>query len=344
MKFGVGLFSMQTHEKLNYTHKDLYKNTLEQVKIAEDYGFDSAWLSEHHFLEDGYCSSPLSMAAAMSAVTNTIRIGTGIMILPLHNPVRIAEDSATVDNISGGRFDLGLAIGYRKEEFDGFNIPIKERPSRIEEGIDIINKSWGNETFSFKGKRYEFENINVTPKPVQKPIPIYIGAFEEPAIRRAGKLGYPLMIGPGRTTPMIKDTINWYNESAAEAGHDTDKVEHILLRETYIAEDQKEAIEGGTEYIINMYKFYFTLGIKIVIRGEQVKSIDDPLFDHLAEGRFMIGTPEHCINEIQQYREETGINYIACRMVFPQAPHEAISKCIKLFGKEVIPHFKDLIA
>ena len=340
MKFGVGLFSMQTHKDLpGVTHRDLYKNTLENVKMAEDSGFYSAWLSEHHFLEDGYCSSPLTTAAAMAAVTNRIRIGTGIIILPLHNPVRIAEDAATVDNISDGRFDLGLAIGYRKEEFEGFNIPISERPSRIEEGIDIINKSWGNETFSYNGKRYQFEDINVTPKPVQKPLPIYIGAFEEPAIRRAGKLGYPLMIGPGRTTPMIKDTIKWFNESATEAGHNPDDIEHILLRETYLDEDHNKATEGGTEYIINMYKFYFTLGVKIVIRGEQVKSIDDPLFEHLAEDRFVIGTPEHCVDEIQKYRDETGINYIATRMVFPQAPNDAISGCIKLFGEKVIPEF-----
>ena len=244
-----------------------------------------------------------------------------------------------MDNISDGRFDLGLAIGYRKEEFDGFNIPISERPSRIEEGIDIINKSWSDETFSYTGKRYNFENINVTPKPVQNPLPIYIGAFEEPAIRRAGRMGYPLMIGPGRTTPMIQDTLKWFNESASEAGHDPESIDHILLRETYLSEDAGKALEGGTEYIINMYKFYFTLGVKIVIRGEQVKSIDDPLFEHLAEGRFMIGTPEHCVDEIQKYREETGINYIACRMVFPQAPNDAIAGCIKLFGEKVVPQF-----
>lgn len=337
MKFGVGLFSMQTHKDLpGVTHQDLYSNTLENVQLSEKVGFHSAWLSEHHFLEDGYCSSPLTMAAAMAAKTEKIRIGTGALILPLHNPVRIAEDAATVDLISNGRFDLGVAIGYRKEEFEGFNLDIKKRPSRIEEAIEIIQKSWSVGTFSYKGKRFNFEDINVTPKPVQKPIPMYIGAFEEPAIRRAGKLGLPLLIGPGRTTQMIKDTLEWFNDEAKKAGHNTDSIEHILLRETYIDTDQNRAVEGGTEYIINMYKFYFTLGVKIVIRGQQVKSIDDPLFDHLAEDRFMIGTPDYCIDEINKYKEETGINYIACRMVFPQAQNEAIANCIKLFGEKVI--------
>lgn len=133
MKFGVGLFSMQTHKDLpGVTHRDLYRNTIENVKLAEESGFYSAWISEHHFLEDGYCSSPLTMAAAMATATEKIRIGTSALILTLHNPVRVAEDSATVDIISDGRFDLGVAIGYRKEEFEGFNIPITERPSRIE--------------------------------------------------------------------------------------------------------------------------------------------------------------------------------------------------------------------
>jgi len=340
MKFGVGLFSMQTHKDLpGVTHRDLYRNTIENVKLAEESGFYSAWISEHHFLEDGYCSSPLTMAAAMATATEKIRIGTSALILTLHNPVRVAEDSATVDIISDGRFDLGVAIGYRKEEFEGFNIPITERPSRIEEGIEIIRKSWSNEPFTFNGKRFNFENIEVTPKPLQKPVPIYIGAFEEPAIKRAGRLGCPLLIGPGRTTPMIMDTLGWFKESAREAGHDPDKFEHILLRETFIADTQGKAIEGGTEYIINMYKFYFTLGVKIVIRGQQVQSVDDPLFEHLAEDRFMIGTPEYCIDEINKYREETGINYIANRMVFPQAPNDAISGCIKLFGDKVISKF-----
>lgn len=341
MKIGVGLFSMQTHKELpGVTHQDLYRNTLENVKLAEDVGFHSAWLSEHHFLEDGYCSSPLTMAAAMAACTTKIRIGTGILILTLHNPVRVAEDAATVDLISGGRFDLGVGIGYRKEEFDGFEVPIAQRPSRIEEGIEIIKRSWEKEPFTFRGKRFSFENVDVTPKPVQDPVPIYIGAFEEPAIRRAGRLGHPLLIGPGRTTDMIKDTLRWFNDSASKAGHSPDDFEHILLRETFIDQTKDKAMEGGREYIINMYRFYFTLGVKIVIKGKQVQSIDDPLFEHIADDRFMIGTPGYCADEISKYKEETGISYIACRMVFPQAPNEAISRCIELFGKEVIPSVK----
>ena len=339
MKFGVGLFSMQTHKNLGYDHADLYRNSLDHVKLAEEVNFNSVWLSEHHFLEDGYCSSPLTMAAAMAAVTERVRIGTGALILTLHNPVRIAEDAATVDLISNGRFDLGVAIGYRKEEFEGFDIPMKQRPSRIEEGIEIIEKCWENGPFSYEGRRFSFSNIDVTPKPVQKPIPIYVGAFEEPAVRRAGRLGYPLLIGPGRTVPMIMDTLGWYNDEAERAGRAPNSAEHVLLRETYLGETAEEALSGGTEYIINMYKFYLSLGVKIVIRGKSITDPDDPYFEYMAEDRFMIGTPEHCAGEVRKYADKTGIRNIMCRMVFPQAPREATSHSIELFGKEVIPEF-----
>ncbi len=338
MKFGIGLFGMQSHEDLPYTHPELYKNALEQVKLAENVNFDSAWISEHHFLEDGYCPSPAVIAAAMATATTRIRIGSAGIILPLHNPVRVAEDAAVVDNISDGRFNLGVVLGYRKEEYEGMGVPMKQRPSRMDEGIEVLEKALAGEKFSYEGERYKLENTVVTPKPVQKPIPLYVGAFEEPAIRRAGRYGYPLLIGPGRTVDMVRDTLGYYNDEAKKAGKNPDDVEHILLRETFVSADRDRAIEGGNKYVISMYKYYFSLGVKMFVRGKQLTGLDDPLFEHLAEQRFIIGTPDDCIDEIKMYRDTLGINYIACRMVFPQATHEVISNCIELFGKEVIPN------
>ena len=338
MKFGVGLFGMQTHQELPYTHPELYKNTLDQVKLAESVNFDSAWISEHHFLDDGYCPSPAVIAAAMAAVTSKIKIGSAGIILPLHNPIRVAEDAAVVDNISNGRFNLGVVLGYRKEEYEGMGVPMKQRPSRMDEGIEVLEKALKGEKFSYEGKRYKFENAKLTPRPVQNPVPIYIGAFEEPAIRRAGRFGYPLLIGPGRTVDMVRDTLGYYNDEAKKAGRDPGSVEHILLRETFVSPDRKKAVEGGNKYIIGMYKFYFSLGVKMFVRGKQLTGLEDPLFEHLAEDRFIIGTPEDCIEEIRMYRDKLGIKYIACRMVFPQATHEIITELIKTFGSEVIPN------
>ena len=194
MKFGIGYYSLQSPPHNPRDHKDLYSEMLEEIVAAEDRGFESAWLTEHHLLEDGYCPSLLVTAAAIAARTKKVRIGTGIYLMPLHDPIRTAEDAAVVDLISNGRLILGLGLGYRQEEFDVFGKSLKERKGRIEESIEILRKSWSEGSFSFKGRYYNYENINVTPKPVQNPLPIWIGAFSEPAIKRAASMNAPLFI------------------------------------------------------------------------------------------------------------------------------------------------------
>jgi alkanesulfonate monooxygenase SsuD/methylene tetrahydromethanopterin reductase-like flavin-dependent oxidoreductase (luciferase family) len=339
MKFRIGPFSMRKQPENPSSHSEIYRQTLEQVKLAEEVNFDSAWIAEHHFLEDGFCPSSIVSASAMAAVTKLIKIGTCALLLPLHNAVRVAEDAAVVDNISNGRFILGIGMGYNKEEFDGFGIPMNQRPSRMEEGIDVIIKSWTENNFSYEGKRYKFHNLNVTPKPVQKPhIPIYIGAIEEPAIRRVGKLGYPLLIGPIRTIQSIRDAIRIYNDAAREAGKNPNSTQHILIREVCIAENKKKAKEEGDRFLKSRYKFYFGLGARPFVRGKQIASLDDPLLDYFAEDRFIIGDPEDCMMEVKRYRDELGINYITSLMALPAATHETISRCIELFGKIVIPN------
>jgi alkanesulfonate monooxygenase SsuD/methylene tetrahydromethanopterin reductase-like flavin-dependent oxidoreductase (luciferase family) len=339
MKFGIGPFSMRKYPENPISHSELYRQALEQVKLAEEVNFDSAWVAEHHFLEDGFCPSSIVTASAMAAVTKRIKVGSSVLLLPLHNPVRIAEDAAVVDIISDGRFILGIGMGYAKEEFDGFGLPMNQRPSRMEEGIDVIVKSWTENNFSYEGKRYRFHNLNVTPKPVQKPhIPIYIGAVEEPAVRRAGRLGYPLLINPLRTKQVIRDTINIYNDASREAGGKPNSTQHILVREVCIAEDKKRAKEEGDRFLKSRYKFYSGLGVKFFVRGKQITGLNDPLFDYMAEDRFIVGDPEDCIREIKRYRDELGINHITCLMALPAATHEVILRCIELFGKEVIPN------
>lgn len=337
MRFGIGPFSMRKHPENPISHSEIYRQALKQVTLAEEVNFDSVWIAEHHFLEDGFCPSSIVTASAMAAITKRIKIGTCALLLPLHNAVRVAEDAAVVDNISNGRFILGIGMGYNKEEFDGFGIPMNQRPSRLEEGIDVIVKSWTEENFSYEGKRYRFSNLNVTPKPVQTPhIPIYIGAIEEPAIRRVGKLGYPLLIGPIRTIQSIRDAISIYNDAARKAGNNPNDTQHILIREVCIAENRKKAKEEEDRFLESRYKFYFGLGARPLVRGKQITSLDDPLLEYFAEDRFIIGDPENCIKEINRYRDELGINYITCLMALPAATDETISRCIELFGKEVI--------
>jgi len=204
MKFGIGYYSLQSPPHNPSPHQKLYAEMLEEISVAEELVFDSAWLTEHHFLNDGYCPSLLLTAAAIAARTKKIRIGTGVLLLPLHDPIRIAEDAAVIDLISGGRLILGLGLGYRREDFEGFGVSLKERKGRMEEGLEILQKSWADGPFSFEGRYRTYRNVNVTPKPVQKPIPIWIGAFTEPAIRRAARIGASLYAPAIGIIPIVK--------------------------------------------------------------------------------------------------------------------------------------------
>src|SRR4029077_4080634 len=168
----------------------LYGEILDQIAWAENNGFDDVWVSEHHFIEDGYLPSILPVAAAIAARTNRIRIISGVLLIPFHNPVRLAEDIATVDVISGGRFELGAGVGFKREEFEGFGVPFKERGARTNQSLDIIRRALAGETVTFKSEFFDFQNVKVTPEPIQKPHPpIWLGGFTPAALRRAVRFG-----------------------------------------------------------------------------------------------------------------------------------------------------------
>ena len=156
----------------------LYREILEQIAWSEKNGFDDVWLSEHHFIDDGYLPSILPVSAAIAARTERIRIASGVLLLPFHNPIRLAEDIATVDAISGGRFELGVGIGFKPEEFAGFGVSSKERGARTDQSLDIIRRALAGETVTFKSEFFDFQNVRVTPEPIQKPRPpIWLGGF-----------------------------------------------------------------------------------------------------------------------------------------------------------------------
>jgi alkanesulfonate monooxygenase SsuD/methylene tetrahydromethanopterin reductase-like flavin-dependent oxidoreductase (luciferase family) len=165
----------------------LYGQCLEQIVEAERLGFDSVWMTEHHFCDDGYTPSPLVIGGAIGARTSRMRIGTNLMVLPLHNPIRIAEDAATLSLLTKGRFDLGVGIGYRELEFRQFGRELKQRPSLVEEAIEVIRRAWSGEPVNFEGKRFQVGDVRVTPAPEHVP-KLYLGAMAEPAIDRVARV------------------------------------------------------------------------------------------------------------------------------------------------------------
>jgi alkanesulfonate monooxygenase SsuD/methylene tetrahydromethanopterin reductase-like flavin-dependent oxidoreductase (luciferase family) len=167
--------------------EQLYAESLDQIVEAERLGFDSAWITEHHFCDDGYTPSPMVIGAAIGARTKRLRLGTNLMVLPLHNPIRVAEDAATLSLLTGGRFDLGVGIGYRELEFREFGRELKHRPSLVEESIEIIRRAWAGERINFTGKRFTVGDLRVLPLPEHTP-KLYLGGMAEPAIDRAARI------------------------------------------------------------------------------------------------------------------------------------------------------------
>ena len=179
------LFPFRNPPQWRKPFPQFYAEQLRQTQVAEELGYDTIWLTEHHFAEDGYSPSLLPIAGTLSAMTSRVRIGTFLILLPLHNAVRVAEDAATVDILSNGRFDLGLGQGYAPAEFAGYGIPRKERGSRMEEGVEVIRGIWTQDPFSYEGKHYQLKDIRLQPKPAQSPHPpLWIGANAPKAVER----------------------------------------------------------------------------------------------------------------------------------------------------------------
>ncbi len=186
MNFGLW-YDFRNPAQWRQPYEPFYAGVLQQIADAEQLGFDSVWLTEHHFCDDGYTPSPLVLAGAIGARTQKMRIGTNLMLLPLHDPVRMAEDSATVSLATGGRFDLGVGIGYRQLEFDQFGRKLSQRPSMMEEGVEIIRRAWRGDAVNFQGKRYQVGDLRITPAPVHAPA-LLLGGMAEPAIDRAARI------------------------------------------------------------------------------------------------------------------------------------------------------------
>src|SRR4051812_5861357 len=171
MKFGI-LFLPTYVPELDGSEAQAYQNMLEQVDRAEALGFESVWLTEHHFqYYGGLVPSPPILAAAITQRTRRIRIGMAVTLLPFHRPVRVAEDMAMVDILSGGRLDWGVGRGFLNWEYQNLGVPVEESRDRFAEGLDIVLKAWAEDSFTFEGRFYQYRDLSVVPRPLQRPAP-----------------------------------------------------------------------------------------------------------------------------------------------------------------------------
>lgn len=192
-RFGLGLITCQQHPTDHRSDAERYAEALEVAEDAERLGLDSVWVSEHHFVDDGYLPSLLPMCAAIAARTSSITVGTALLLAPLHDPLRLAEDAAVVDLISGGRLTLGVGLGWRPEEFDALRSPADKKVRRLLDAITILRQAWQDESVTGTPTA-PYEQVPVRPKPAQAGgPPIWIGGLSEPALRRAGRVADGMM-------------------------------------------------------------------------------------------------------------------------------------------------------
>jgi alkanesulfonate monooxygenase SsuD/methylene tetrahydromethanopterin reductase-like flavin-dependent oxidoreductase (luciferase family) len=246
MKVGV-INGIRNHPDRPYSLQQVYADFIDDAVYAEKLGFDFAWYGEHHFTRCQWTPSPLVVCAAVAAKTQRLRIGTSLVCLPFHNPLRVAEDVAVVDIISGGRFDFGIGVGSNWEEYHTFGIPSAERSGRTWEAAEIIERCFTHQgTFSHKGKYYEFADIAFTTKPVQNKVPFWWGGWGPKNVVRAAERGYHLLSGGSQA----------YDEALRQAGRNPQDFFIAPMQQVCVAETEEKAWEAsldGLHYSINFY-------------------------------------------------------------------------------------------
>jgi probable F420-dependent oxidoreductase len=315
-----------------------YPEALREAIRGEELGFHSVWLEEHHGVRDHYWPSPIVALAGFATCTSKILLGTDIVVLPFYDPVRVAEDAAMVDVMSGGRFVFGAAIGYRPDEFELFRIPLERRGARFEEQIQIIRALWTQETVNFKGDFYKLHGARIEPKPMAKPHPpIWIGGWGKLSLRRAAQLGNAWIPGPTANLEKLLSCQATYRQALQSAGKPKPQ-ELPLTREMVIANTNEQAHELAEKYLLINYRDEYGGGWEHPLIGKEDASPIDKL-DALGRDRFIVGDPERCIEIIQRFVDTFGMNHLIFRLYFPGMPHEHIMHELELISKEVMPAF-----
>ena len=315
-----------------------YQEALNQVETAEKLGFDSVWLEEHHGTSRHYHPSPLIYLAGFATRTERILLGTDIAILPLYHPLRLAEDVAQLDIMSAGRVILGVAIGYREEEFAAFQTPLKGRGAQFEEMLELIKRLWTEEDVDFKSERYALSSFTLEPKPLQKPRPpIWLGGWGKLSIQRAATLGDAWIPGPTANLAKLKEAQARYNNHLLELGVDPQSRPRPLTRDVVIAARDEEAEELAQNYLLPAYRDEYSTWSHPLIGTSDATATD--ILEELRKDRFIIGSPSQVIEQISFFEEQFGMDHLICRLHFPGMPPDKVLEAVRLIGEEVIPVF-----
>ena len=333
------------------TQAQIFKDSMELIQAAEDSGSEGVWLAEYHF-DPGrsVLSAPVTVAGAVAARTKKVKIGLAVHVLPLRNPVQIAEEIATLDHLSDGRLDFGIGRAAFPRIYQGYGFDYAESRDRFDECLEIILRSWTEERFSFKGKFYQYDDLCVVPKPLQKPHPpIRIGATSADTFEMVGRMGYPIFINPSRVATLLdlKPLVADFHQARKKAGH-TGSVDVGLRVPVYVAETKEKAYSEPKES--TMFQMQRLINVITQSIGEagisagddraaQAERLKAMTYEDVLANMVVYGTPESVVERLQELQEELGLTQVIYEVNFGcNVPLEHQIKAVRLINEKVAPN------
>lgn len=342
ISLGVGLVTCQRYPGDPRSDRQLYAEALEFAVAADALDLDSVFVSEHHFVDDGYLPSSLTLCAAIAARTERIRVGTALLLAPLHDPLRVAEDAAVVDLISGGRLVLGLGLGWRQEEFDGFGVPLSARVRRLEQTVAVARQAW-SDGLVVGTPSNPYPELSVHPKPCRpEGVPIWIGALSEPAARRSGRIGDGFMateVAPDQ----FRAQVGWARAGLAERKAAPDHEFTISLHLPVFAWDDGDAFQLARDHLHYVGWKYEDMEHA---RSRQIALVPPALDDAAASAlrsSVLAGTADDVAARIDEYRRAAGgtLHFIA-RLYLPGLPWDVQLQALRHFAEHVAPRVRKM--
>jgi alkanesulfonate monooxygenase SsuD/methylene tetrahydromethanopterin reductase-like flavin-dependent oxidoreductase (luciferase family) len=311
-----------------------FAEMLEQVRLVRALGFDSIWAGEHHITPGFHFFPQLPMLHRLAAEAEGLWIGTNVTLLPLHNPIELAETGAFLDVITGGKFLLGVGLGYRPEEYQMYGVPMPARVSRFTEAVEIIRRLWSEERVTHSGRHWQFTDATIAPRPLQKPCPpIIVGAQVDAAIARAATIGDGWLSVPTTTLDQLDAQMSAF--TSARVAAKLPPAEHFCrMLEVGCADDDETAIRRSAPFLMEKYKSYFSWGLEGLTLDPNATA--EQQFRALASRRFAVGATASVVDMlVAQHR--SGINHLTMRVSWPGMGQDEILASIELLGREVLP-------
>ena len=339
-----GMFT-DFHVRGGNTQAESFDESFDQVMEAERLGFDTVWLAEHHFSpERAVLASPMIVASAICAKTERIRIGLAVQVLPLTNPLRVAEEAATVDHISKGRFEFGIGRSGLTRYYQGYNVQYEESRPRFLEALAIITKAWNQEQFSYAGQFNSYENVTVVPKPLQQPHPpITVAVAGEDTFPLIGSMGHSIFVSMNTPREQLIDRLAAYTKSRKEAGI-KDRGGISIRVPVYVAETRDKAHSEPEESARHALAYAAQELSQTAASAEaatRMHRMANTPYSEILSNRVLFGTPDELVERLKDLQEELGINGIVMECNYGgRIPYAQVINSLRLLSEKVMPHFK----